>query len=167
MKKLNFGCGYDIREGWDNVDIWKVEGVNKAFDFEKFPYPIKDNTYDYVYSINVFEHLKDLNNIVLELHRICKNKAIIETEVPYYNYVNMFSDVTHYTFFNNVTFFVLFGILNEKVSFVPTKGKFKLIEQKIIARKGLRWMPQKMIILISHFIPNLVLNINCKVEVIK
>lgn len=34
MKRLNFGCGSNIREGWDNVD-------RQDFDFNEFPYPIK------------------------------------------------------------------------------------------------------------------------------
>ena len=40
VKKLNFGCGRDIREGYVNADIARLDGVDKVFDFNKFPYPI-------------------------------------------------------------------------------------------------------------------------------
>jgi len=72
MKKLNFGCGEDIRTGWDNVDIQKSQKVQKSFDFNKFPYPIKDDTYDYVWSRSVLEHLDEPDKVLHELWRICK-----------------------------------------------------------------------------------------------
>lgn len=49
MKKLNFGCGHDIKRGWDNVDLQKDKRLTNSFDFNKLPYPIKSNTYDYIY----------------------------------------------------------------------------------------------------------------------
>ncbi|MEK6830837.1 MAG: hypothetical protein AABX77_02310 [Nanoarchaeota archaeon] len=50
MKKLNFCCGNDIRKDLDNHDIQEKEGI-LSFDADKFPYPIKDNTYDYIYKL--------------------------------------------------------------------------------------------------------------------
>ncbi len=47
MKKLNFECGDDIREGWDNYDIRESASMN--FDFNEFPYILKDNTYDLIF----------------------------------------------------------------------------------------------------------------------
>ena len=46
--KLNFGCGKDIRVGWDNVDILECKDIFKSFDFNKFPYPLKEDYYDYI-----------------------------------------------------------------------------------------------------------------------
>ncbi len=36
--KFNFGCGKNIKEGYDNLD--KID-----FDFNKFPYPIEDSEF--------------------------------------------------------------------------------------------------------------------------
>ena len=47
MKKLNFSCGGDIKEGWDNCDIQESQNVLFC-DANKFPYPFNDNTYDYI-----------------------------------------------------------------------------------------------------------------------
>mgnify|MGYP001592428625 CR=1 FL=1 len=49
MKKLNFSCGNDMREGWDNCDWQKTRRKDVIYcDANKFPYPFKDNTYDHV-----------------------------------------------------------------------------------------------------------------------
>ena len=48
MKKLNFGCGRKIKKKWDNCDVQK--GAPISFDFNKFPYPLKSNTYDYIWN---------------------------------------------------------------------------------------------------------------------
>ena len=168
MKKLNFGCGEDIRKEWDNADIIKLEGVNLIFDFDKFPYPIEDNTYEYVYSDNVFEHLDYLEKTVLELWRICKPNAEIRVIVPYYNYSGAFNSVHHKRWFNNHTLRILFGCENVLFgSDYESAGKFEIINQKFNVRKGLGWIPQKIIIPISHFIPNLIGSIDIRIRVKK
>ena len=35
MKKLNFGCGTDLREGWDNIDIQKNPKISEAPNHSK------------------------------------------------------------------------------------------------------------------------------------
>ena len=67
MKKLNLGSGRNVKKGFVNVDIHKYEGVDKAFDFEKFPYPFKDNTFDYVETVQVMEHLGNTLEILEEV----------------------------------------------------------------------------------------------------
>lgn len=84
--KLNVGCYDDIRVGYINLDIEKYfDGIDVIHDLEKFPYPFKDNFFDEIVLRNVLEHI-DLNKTELvlnELHRICKNKAVIKITVPY------------------------------------------------------------------------------------
>ena len=103
-KRLNFGCERDIREGYDNVDILENPRISKSFDFNVFPYPIEDNTYDYVYSRSVLEHLETPNKSLVELRRICKPNAIIEIIVPYYNNKSAVSDMEHKHYFSDITF---------------------------------------------------------------
>ncbi len=97
MKKLNFGCGLDMMEGYDNLD-------RKDFDFEVFPYPIPDNTYDYIYSRDVLEHLRFSEKVIDELHRICKHDAEVEIHVPHFNNEGAFSMVGHISFFAEASF---------------------------------------------------------------
>lgn len=104
MKKLNFGCGEDILEGYDNIDIEKNNKIFKSFDFNKFPYPIKDNTYEYVLMKQVLEHVNKPDKVLHQLARICKNNAIIRIEVPYYNNKGAFGSLEHMHYFSDETF---------------------------------------------------------------
>jgi len=35
MKKLNLGCGNDIRQGYINLDVAKLDGVDVVWDYER------------------------------------------------------------------------------------------------------------------------------------
>lgn len=41
MKKLNLGCGKDIKAGYVNLDIVKLDGVYVVWDVNKLPLPFK------------------------------------------------------------------------------------------------------------------------------
>ena len=97
MKQLNFGSGFDIKEGFENVD-------KEDFDFNSYNYPIKNNTYDYIYSKNVFEHVHDAMKTLKELIRIAKNGATIEIIVPHYTNKCAYSSLDHNHYFNEIAF---------------------------------------------------------------
>lgn len=50
VKKLNFGCGKDIRKDYINADITTLEGVDKIFDFNVFPYPFLDGEFNEIFA---------------------------------------------------------------------------------------------------------------------
>ena len=104
MKKLNFGCGLDIKEGYVNMDILKIKGVNVVHDFNKFPYPFKDNEFDEVLTSHVLEHLDDLVKVMAELKRICKPNAKIFIRVPHFSCGVSYRDPTHKRLFSYFTF---------------------------------------------------------------
>ena len=104
MKKLNFGSGPDIKEGWDNVDIQKSAKLTKSFDFDKFPYPLKDNTYDYIFMKMVIEHLTYPDKTINELWRITKPGGIIRIETAHYTNKGAYNDLQHKTFLNELAF---------------------------------------------------------------
>jgi len=104
MKKLNFGCGKNIRKEYVNADITFFEGVDKVFDFNIFPYPFSDSEFDEIYADNVLEHLDDIPAVMRELHRITKNQGEIRIIVPYYNCYGAASDITHKHYFSHLSF---------------------------------------------------------------
>jgi len=104
IKKLNFGCGRDIKKGFLNVDIKNLPGIDKVFDFNKFPYPIKDNTFDYILAKHVLEHMEDWVRCMEELHRISKPNAIVEIHVPHFASVSAYMDPTHRRCFSVLSF---------------------------------------------------------------
>jgi len=128
MKKLNFGCGKDIREEYVNVDITPLEGVDKVFDFDIFPYPFSDNEFDEIYADNVLEHLSDIPAVMKELHRISKPEGNIRIIVPYYNCYGAYNDVTHKHYFSHLAFEPFYGSSSRGSYFIEEKFELKKIK---------------------------------------
>ncbi|MBU0959290.1 MAG: class I SAM-dependent methyltransferase, partial [Nanoarchaeota archaeon] len=83
MKKLNLGCGKDIKEGYINLDVGDLEGVDVKHNLTKFPYPFPENNFHEILSLGTLELINaDFIKIMEELHRICKDGAIIKIRSP-------------------------------------------------------------------------------------
>ena len=157
MKKLNFGCGTDIREGYDNVDILKGKEIDKSFNFDKFPYPLKTSSYDYIYINNVLEHLEDPEKVLEELYRITKKNGKIKIIVPHYTNKGAYSDLSHKRFFNEVSF----------KNFVEKRKKFKIINIHLIPTNAGRIFPKIIREKVSLFLNGLISQIDVELGVIK
>jgi len=165
MKKLNFGCGKIIKKGWVNVDFQKGKRIDKSFDFMKYPYPFKDNTFDEILLDNVLEHLPNPQKVMRELWRIAQNNAYIRIIVPYYNTYYAWGDPTHVNFFNETTMEQVFG--NVKYHLKQQKEKFKIIELKSIPQRFLRWIPMPFLNVLKRFLGNVIIELRVKVRVLK
>ena len=77
------------------------------FDFNKFPYPFKENTYDYILVKSVLFALEDIVKVLNELWRISKPNALIEINEAYYNNKGAFNDISAKNYFSDSTFRVL------------------------------------------------------------
>jgi len=146
--KLNLGCGKDIKNGYLNVDISPLSGVNKVINLNRYPWPLKDRSFKEIYCDNILEHL---DNIVLpmeEIWRICKDKARVIIKVPAYPSIWAFSDPTHKSVFTLIT---LDYFRPEDGLNYYSKARFKIINKKIIFNKYLK------------FIENIV-NLNPKIQ---
>ena len=149
MSKLNLWCGFDIREWYVNVDIVDGEWVDKVFDFEQFPYPFNDNTFDEVYCSMVMEHIYNLSQMINELVRICKDWAKIKIIVPYFSSPNLWWDLTHLRWFNTTTFVWFHS--NSLKSF----SKIRLVKQKIHFLSNPKFMKSVRWNIIPDFFVNL------------
>lgn len=165
MKKLNFGCGNKIKEGWVNVDIQKGPCIDKSFDFYDSVYPFKDNTFDYVLIDNVLEHLRDPHLVIKKLWKICKKDATIEIIVPYYNSYHAYSDPTHVVFFNEDC--IRYTILNLLYEDSEAKEKFEITELVSVPQRFLKWVPMKFLNVMKRFFNNVVVELRVKARVIK
>jgi hypothetical protein len=58
-EKLDIGCGRDKDPEFFGIDITDWPGVDLAWDMEKFPWPIEDNSFSYIKAIHVVEHIND------------------------------------------------------------------------------------------------------------
>lgn len=69
--KLNLGSGDDYKEGFINIDVVKSIKADIHTDFVKgIPFP--DNSVDFVYCKNVFEHVPNPLDFLLEIKRVLK-----------------------------------------------------------------------------------------------
>lgn len=163
MKKLNFGCGADIREGWDNVDVQYDKRLTKSFDFNKFPYPLKSSTYDYVFAKSVLEHLDKPERVLEELWRVCRKGAIVEIAVPHYSNKGAYDDIQHIHFFNDKTFP---NYIKDHRK-IRNNDMFMLVEQNITPSIVGGVLPKKLRHYLSFFINGLYSKIWVKLKVIK
>jgi ubiquinone/menaquinone biosynthesis C-methylase UbiE len=99
MKKLNLGCGRDIRKNWVNLDIANLPGVDIVHDINKLPLPFKKEEFDYILCQSILEHTEYIP-ILKDLHRILKKGGILEICVPHFTSRNNFFDPTHKKMFS-------------------------------------------------------------------
>lgn len=85
VKKLNLGCGIYKKEGYVNLDWDQKVGPDVVHDFNKFPYPFADNTFDLIEAFHVIEHLDRPFSVMSELHRILKPEGVLIVKVPHFS----------------------------------------------------------------------------------
>ncbi len=128
MKRLNMGCGKDIKpkeEGWLNLDELKLEGVDVVHSLNKFPYPFKNNEFDEVFCSHILEHVDNLTDVMRELKRICRNGAVINIRVPHFSCGVNYRDPTHKRLFSYFTF----DFFTDEIYY--DMPKFKVINKKL------------------------------------
>lgn len=103
MKKLNLGCGNDIKAGWTNLDIAALEGVDVVHDLSVLPLPFKSNTFSEVLCQDILEHLHYID-LLKEIHRVMQPGAKLHIRVPHFTSRNNHIDPTHISTFSILTF---------------------------------------------------------------
>jgi glycosyltransferase involved in cell wall biosynthesis len=143
--KLNLGAGRDIKEGYDNLDMTKLPGVNIVHDLNEYPWPIEDETYDKVEAWDVFEHLENVPKTMDECHRILKENGTLFIRVPDARFPEKcWIDPTHkrgfcpesFDYWDDDTF------LAKHYGFYSS-GRWKIIDKKE-ANYGLEWNLKKV-----------------------
>lgn len=137
MKKiLNLGSGQlDIADSV-SIDINSFSSPDIVHDLNKTPYPLKTDTFEEVYCLNILEHLEDLFPVMQEIHRVTKSGGKIIIESPHFSCVNAFCDPSHRHFFSIFSFDYFTGG-NEWSYYVKNQTFFKYNKRKIVFRKGL------------------------------
>ncbi len=108
IRRLNLGCGFDIRPDCINADGFTECNPDLLLDIEQHDWPFEDNRFDYILMKHVLEHVgKDFpafSRIMQNLYRIISPGGIIEIHVPHYRHETYWSDPTHVRAFTGLTF---------------------------------------------------------------
>ena len=79
LRKLNWGCGLIVAEGWDNADVEDF-GQEYVGSTELFA----DNTFDIIAchcALQITE-FHDIEKVLIELHRILKPRGVLRISLP-------------------------------------------------------------------------------------
>jgi SAM-dependent methyltransferase len=108
VRSLNLGCGRDIRpasEGWVNMDIAKLDGVDVVHDLFDLPWPLESGSFDHALASHVLEHVPhqlpadpSRNGLVLvmeEIHRILRPGGTVVVRAPHPEAADAWADPTH------------------------------------------------------------------------
>jgi len=97
--KLNLGCGQNKKKGFINIDKYSECKPDKIMDLEKFPWDFESNSVDEILLNHVLEHLGSdtevFFSVIQEIYRVCKNKSIVQINVPHPRHNNFINDPTH------------------------------------------------------------------------
>ncbi len=169
---LNFGCGEQIitkgykwnpldrfwhgiveeNYKWDNMDM--LDFGNIKWDLNVFPYPIEDNTYDYINASFILEHLIDLSKVLKELVRISKPGAFIYIKVPHWHSYSAYMNIEHIHSFHRLAFDDL-----------HLQFPVRVIEVEDYPSIAGRFVPFRQFF--SNYIGGLIRYINAKFQVVK
>lgn len=98
-KVLDVGCGPRKKIPWAvGLDRVKTPDADVVHDINVYPWPFKDGTFDAVIASHVVEHVPDIVRWCQEVHRICKDGALIHVACPHHSNPNAFMDPTHVHF---------------------------------------------------------------------
>lgn len=85
-KRLLLGCGPNSRDGWINLDIARLDGVDVVADLNhcgEVKLPFSDSSITEIYAHHLLEHIDNILPLLQELHRIAKPGALAVLSVPY------------------------------------------------------------------------------------
>jgi len=139
MRKLNLGCGPDIKKGpgWVNLDYNSEYNPEVVHNIDKFPYPFKDKEFDYIYCSHILEHVGDIVKTMEELLRILKVGGTLHIKVPHFSNGNGYNDLTHKRFFGWRSFDSLNNGYLKKLNFKIIKQRYNWLSGRF---KGLNFL---------------------------
>lgn len=112
---LGAGSGYKKINGTTPLDY-------PEWDAENDPIPYEDNSVDSIIALHFLEHIKNVKFVIEEIDRVLRPGGFANIVVPYYNSNLQFSNLDHYSYFNEKTFDRLFT----ESTYISTDYQFSL-----------------------------------------
>ena len=92
---LDVGCGVNKHPGSIGIDRNARARPDVLCDLDRFPYPLRDNSFDSVRVVHVIEHLADVIRSMEEFHRLARPGGRVFIVTPHYTDSSSFCDPTH------------------------------------------------------------------------
>ncbi|MEM3374721.1 MAG: class I SAM-dependent methyltransferase [Candidatus Woesearchaeota archaeon] len=152
LKILNLGVGTG-----DDLEILRRWGENYVIDINKkvlslindelvkekkigdaCNLPYKDNFFDVVVSLDVFEHIKDDNKAANEVYRVLKNDGVLIFSVPSFQFLFSSHDkaLNHERRYNKKTLYMLLPNFNLKVFYWNSFLFIPFVVNRLIKRNS-------------------------------
>jgi len=136
-KRLNLGCGRNIRAGYINLDSAILPGVDVVHDIKNLPLPFDDEEFDEIRCDNILEHIEYIP-VLKDLYRILKPGGRLTIRVPHFSSRNNYVDPTHRRRFSVDTFG--FFVENSSNDYYFDFHFSKITYRKIrFIKKGIFW----------------------------
>ena len=84
LRKLCLGSGQKKHSDAVNIDIVSSTGPDIVHDLNHTPWPLPSNQFDECHAYDVIEHLNDIVKTMEEIHRVCRNGAVVRITVPHF-----------------------------------------------------------------------------------
>ena len=126
---LNIGCGRKHVEGAVNLDVTPDSNPDVLCDLNRRPWPLPDNHFREVLAQDVVEHLEDVLKTFEEIHRVCRDGALVRVAVPHFSSGNAYTDPTHRHFFG---YFTLDCFTEKDERSFYTRARFRYRHRQII-----------------------------------
>lgn len=97
--KLNLGSGARPMDGWVNVDVRQLPGVDVLADLDDI-WPWDDGSIEAILAADVYEHLLYPVEFMTESHRVLRPGGLLTVICPHYLSPDAFTDPTHKRFLN-------------------------------------------------------------------
>jgi ubiquinone/menaquinone biosynthesis C-methylase UbiE len=92
--KINLGCGNKKKDGFLGVDAHKCDAAELIHDIES-GLPFTDSSVDEVWMDNLIEHVRDIPQLMREIHRVGTPGARITIITPHFTSLSSWRDPTH------------------------------------------------------------------------
>jgi SAM-dependent methyltransferase len=92
-RRLNLGCGLRKKPDCLNVDLRGEPDL--VLDLDRHPWPLPRGHFDYVWALDVVEHLADVPAFMEDVHAVLAPGGIVEITTPHFSCPNAYTDPTH------------------------------------------------------------------------
>lgn len=129
-KTLDLGCGpHGKKPGSIGLDLRPAPHVDVVHNLDVYPYPFADDEFDAVEMSHIIEHVQRPLHLMGEVHRICREGAIVRVITPHYSSQLSYGDFEHFHHLGYITFLTLqntglFRIAKHKIHFTDIPRVF-------------------------------------------